>query len=54
MPSELNGLRETSSIMVDKVTTVPSAKLGDRIGRLSDEDVVRLNRALLLFLGLAR
>jgi mRNA interferase MazF len=53
-PSEINGLRETSSIMVDKVTTVPRAKLGERIGRLSDEDVVRLNRALLLFLGLTR
>jgi mRNA interferase MazF len=37
-----------------EVTTVPRAKLGDRIGRLSDEDVVRLNRALLLFLGLTR
>lgn len=49
-----SGLRETSSIMVDKVATVPRAKPGDRIGRLSDEDVVRLNRALLLFLGLTR
>jgi hypothetical protein len=35
--------------MVDKVTTVSRDKLGERIGRLSDEDVVRLNRALLLF-----
>jgi mRNA interferase MazF len=52
-PSEVNGLRETSSIMVDKVTTVSREKLGQRIGRLSDEDLVRLNRALVLFLGLA-
>jgi mRNA interferase MazF len=52
-PSEANGLRETSSIMVDKVTTVSRDKLGQRIGRLADEDVVRLNRALMLFLGLA-
>jgi mRNA interferase MazF len=52
-PSEANGLRETSSIMVDKVTTVSRDKLGQRIGRLADEDVVRLNRALVLFLGLA-
>jgi mRNA interferase MazF len=52
-PSETNGLRETSSIMVDKVTTVSRDKLGERIGRLADEDVVRLNRALMLFLGLA-
>ncbi|MBV8472833.1 MAG: type II toxin-antitoxin system PemK/MazF family toxin, partial [Hyphomicrobiales bacterium] len=38
---------------VDKITTVPKSKLGDRVGRLDDEDVVRLNRALVVFLGLA-
>jgi mRNA interferase MazF len=52
-PSETNGLREISSIMVDKVTTVSRDRLGKRIGRLADEDAVRLNRALMLFLGLA-
>jgi mRNA interferase MazF len=52
-PSEVNGLRTPSRIMVDKVTTVSRDKLGERIGRLSDEDLVRLGRALLLFLGLA-
>jgi mRNA interferase MazF len=50
--SETNGLRETSSIMVDKVTTVSRERPEKRIGRLADEDVVRLNRALMLFLGL--
>jgi mRNA interferase MazF len=39
--------------MVDKLTTVPKARLGKRIGRLSDSDMVRVNRALLIFLGLA-
>lgn len=52
-PSAANGLRAASQLMVDKVTTVPRARLGERIGRLADEDVVRLNRALLVFLGLA-
>ena len=52
-PSEPNGLREPSRLMVDKVTTVPRAKLGARIGRLADPDILRLNRALALFLGLA-
>lgn len=52
-PSQTNGLREVSSLMVDKITTVSRDKLGERIGRLADEDVVRLNRALMLFLGLA-
>jgi mRNA interferase MazF len=40
--------------MVDKITTVPKARRGERIGKLNDEDVVRLNRALTVFLGLAR
>lgn len=52
-PDEVNGLRSPSSIMVDKVTTVPRSKLGERIGRLRDEDMVRLGRAVLVFLGLA-
>ncbi len=52
-PDERNGLREPCSLMVDKVTTVPRSKLGDRIGRLSDEELVRLGRAILVFFGLA-
>jgi len=52
-PSAANGLDTVSRLMVDKVTTVPKAKLGRRIGRLADEDMVRLNRALMIFLGLA-
>ena len=52
-PNERNGLHSPSRLMVDKITTVPKSKLGDRVGRLDDEDVVRLNRALVVFLGLA-
>jgi len=39
--------------MVDKITTAPRTKIGVRIGRLDDEDMVRLNRAVLVFLGMA-
>jgi len=52
-PSETNGLDAPSRLMVDKITTVPKASLGVRIGRLEDEDLVRLNRASIVFLGLA-
>jgi len=52
-PSEGNGLRATSQLMIDKITTVSKTKLQTRVGRLSDEDIVRLNRAVLVFLGLA-
>ena len=51
--NERNGLTEDSSLMVDKITTVPKAKIGKRVGRLDDEDIVRLNRAAVVFLGLA-
>lgn len=53
-PNERNGLRAECSLMVDKLTTVPKEKLGTRIGRLDDKDVLRLNQAVLVFLGLAR
>jgi mRNA interferase MazF len=53
-PSPENGLRETSRLMVDKVTTVPRSRLGQCIGCLADDDLLRLNRSLLVFLGLAR
>ena len=52
-PSKQNGLRATCRLMVDKVTTVRKSKLGTQIGRLDDEDILRLNQALLVFLGLA-
>ena len=52
-PSETNGLRTTSRLMVDKITTIPKPRLGTRIGRLADDDMVRLNRAMMIFLGLA-
>jgi len=52
-PSEKNGLRAPSKLMVDKLTTVSKERLGSRVGRLDDEDMVRLNRAILVFLGMA-
>ncbi|MBR0953826.1 type II toxin-antitoxin system PemK/MazF family toxin [Bradyrhizobium canariense] len=52
-PNERNGLRAPSRLMVDKITTVPKAKAGTLLGRLDDDDLLRLNRAMLVFLGLA-
>jgi len=53
-PSEENGLRNPSWIMVDKIGVVRRDKIGKRIGQLTAEDVTRLNRALIVFLGLDR
>jgi mRNA interferase MazF len=52
-PSERNGLRTACRLMVDKITTIPRTKVGARVGRLDDEDILRLNQAVLVFLGLA-
>ncbi len=52
-PDEVSGLREPCSLMIDKITTVPRSKLGDHVGRLRDEEMVRLGSAILVFFGLA-
>lgn len=52
-PSEGNGLPLPCRLMVDKIVTVPKAKIGARVGRLDDADILQLNRAVLVFFGLA-
>jgi mRNA interferase MazF len=52
-PSATNGLNAVSHLMADKLSTVPKNKLGRRVGRLDDETMLRLNRAMLVFLGMA-
>ena len=52
-PSASNGLHDMSRLMVDKITTVSKRRLGERIGRLEDAAMTRLNRATMVFLGLA-
>ncbi len=52
-PSEDNGLERSSRLMIDKVTTVPKASLRDKLGRLRDEELLQMNRSLVVVLGLA-
>ncbi|MBI3494076.1 MAG: type II toxin-antitoxin system PemK/MazF family toxin [Acidobacteria bacterium] len=52
-PTDRNGLKSPCRVMVDKITTVPRARLGVCIGRLDDPEISRLDRAVLVFLGLA-
>jgi len=47
------GLDQPSSLMVDKLTTMPRSKLGERIGAVSDTDMLALSRSLVVCLGLA-
>jgi mRNA interferase MazF len=39
--------------MVDKITTVPKSKVDSHLGRLDHQDMLRLNQAILVFLGSA-
>ncbi len=50
---EVTGIRESSRLMIDKITTIPRSKLGEHVGELADDDMIRLSRALVVFLGLA-
>ena len=52
-PRETNGLRVSGRLMVDKITTVSRAEIGTHVGRLDDQDMLQLNRAVLVFLGIA-
>ena len=52
-PDETTGIRQPSRLMVDKITTVSRSKLGERIGRLSDDDIAGFARSVVVFLGLA-
>jgi mRNA interferase MazF len=52
-PSAENGLLRASDVMVDKATTVAREKIGRRIGRLDDSEMVAVNRLLAVFLGIA-
>ena len=52
-PTDRNRLRAACRLMADKITTVPKSEVGSHLGRLDDEDILRLNQAVLVFLGLA-
>lgn len=51
--NEQNGLMKRSFVQVDKATTIPCGKVGPLIGLLHADAMLAVNRALLMFLGLA-
>ncbi len=52
-PTETNGLRKPSQIMVDKAMTVASEKVGDTFGRIDHNVLIEVERCLAVFLGIA-
>lgn len=51
-PSQANGLRQPSEVMIDMVMSVRSDRLGSPFGRLEEDAMRAVNRALALFLGI--
>jgi hypothetical protein len=51
-PTGVKGLREISQMAIDKVTVIPRSKTGEVIGQADDGFLLRVNRALALFLGI--
>ncbi len=51
-PGELTGLERVSQIMVDKLTMVRRASLGQRVGRVDAKTMVAVEKSLAVFLGL--
>jgi mRNA interferase MazF len=52
-PSEINGLNKPSQVMVDKPQTLARDKIGEAFGRLDDDAMLSINRALAVFLAFA-
>ena len=51
-PDALNGLKETSQLMADKVGPVRRSRISGVVGRLGEADMIRLDDALIILLGL--
>jgi len=52
-PSAANGLQRVSQIQVDKILTVARECIGSVIGRLDDATLLKVNRSLAVFVGIA-
>ena len=52
-PTKKNGLKKASQIMVDKPQTVSREKLKQVFGKLSDSELLEVERLLAVFLGIS-
>jgi mRNA interferase MazF len=52
-PSPENGLHRVSQVEVDKIMTVKRERVGRVIGRLDDATMLKVNRSLAVFVGIA-
>jgi mRNA interferase MazF len=52
-PTHQTGLKSASQVMVDKISTVSRARIGERIGQVDSATMRQVDAALAAFLGLA-
>ena len=52
-PSESNGLKQSSQIMIDKIIAIPRTKCGPVIGSLDESALITLNHMLAVVIGIA-
>jgi len=53
VPTAENGLKKPSQVMVDKIVAVRREKVRQVVGKLDDGIMIRINRSLVFWLGLA-
>ena len=53
-PSAKTGLQKVSQVMTDKLITIRKDKIGQVLGTISDDEMKKINQALILLLGLAQ
>lgn len=51
LPTDANGLRQPSDVMLDKLVAIPRRKIPEVVGRLSDAEMAEITASLALFLG---
>lgn len=52
-PSAKNGLQQSSQIAIDKIMTLPKERIAKKIGEASNDVMLQVTRAMVLFLGLS-
>ncbi len=52
-PTDTNGLKKPSQIMVDKAMTIKRDKIGQPFGHIDPAKMIEVERCLLVFLGIA-
>lgn len=53
LPDPTNGLRASSDVMIDKLHTVACDKIRETIGTIGDEQLIEIERAVAVWLGIA-